>query len=137
MLVLERMLAGTNFLSQFNIVVGNVLLFELEGKLAHVIFSSWCIVVVANTLVLVLKKKISFKVEYLCCQCAYTCARRKTKGNNAMFFMLEGKLPGASFPSYCNVFLGNALVILLKRKLGSNSFPSISNIIACSLLLYL
>ena len=41
---------------------------------------------------------------------------------NAMLFM--GKLAGASFPSWFNVFHGNAFVLLIEIKLACPRFPS-------------
>jgi len=38
--------------------------------------------------------------------------------------MLEGKIEGAIFSSWCTIIVGNLLMLMLKGKLASASFPS-------------
>jgi len=55
LLVLEGKIAGANFPSQCNVIVGNALMLVLEGKLN---FPSRCNVVAGNSLMFMLEGKL-------------------------------------------------------------------------------
>jgi hypothetical protein len=57
-LVIGGKLVGVNFPSQWNVVVGSLLMCVLKIKLACTRFPSLCIVIVCKTLVLVLKVEL-------------------------------------------------------------------------------
>jgi hypothetical protein len=43
--------------------------------------------------------------------------------------VLEGKLASTSFPSWCNIVVGNAFMFVLEGKLTSANFPSQCNFV--------
>ena len=43
--------------------------------------------------------------------------------------VLEGKIASTSFPSWCNIVIGNALMFMLEGKLESANFPSRCNFV--------
>jgi len=50
--------------------------------------------------------------------------------------VLEGKLASTSFPSWCNIFVGNGFMFVLEGKLSSAKFPSRCNFVFGNVIMF-